>query len=46
MSVTDSKAIDKKVLGYGRGRGIGGRFKETGGYNPFKSQDSQEIVRI
>jgi hypothetical protein len=36
MSATDSKAINKKALGYGRDRGIGGRFKETGGNNSFK----------
>jgi hypothetical protein len=45
MSVTDLKAIDKKVPGDGRDRGFGGRYKDSGGNNPFKSQDSPEIVR-
>ena len=36
MSVTDLKTIDKKVPGDGRDRGFGGRYKNSGGNNPFK----------
>jgi hypothetical protein len=35
MSAVDSKAFKKKISGDGRDRGFGGRFKETGGSNPF-----------
>ena len=36
MSAGDSKTFEKKVPGDGRDRGFSGRFKETGGNNPFK----------
>ena len=36
MSVTDLKTIDKKVPGDGRDRGFGGRYKDSGGNNPFE----------
>jgi hypothetical protein len=36
MSAVNLKALKTKIPGDGRDRGFGGRFKETGGNNPFK----------
>jgi hypothetical protein len=35
MSTTDSKSIKKNTPGDGRDCEFGGRFKKTGGNNPF-----------
>jgi hypothetical protein len=39
MSVTESRAVDKKIPGDGRNREFGGRYKDAGGNYPFKKQN-------
>jgi hypothetical protein len=36
--VTESRAVDKKIPGDGRGRGFGGRYKDAGVNYPFRKQ--------
>jgi hypothetical protein len=38
MSVTESRAVDKKIPGDGRDCGFCGRYKDAGGNYPFRKQ--------